>query len=101
VKRNGVGPVYWTLCRVDRCEPNRQFEFTVIAASRDVNTWGYRIEPADDGVDVTEYFQLAGNPLLKLYWGALGWARGRTNRDGMRTTLERIRDVVESGPSST
>ena len=101
VKRNGVGPVYWTLCRVDRCEPNRQFEFTVIAANRDVNTWGYRIEPADDGVDVTEYFQLAGNPLLKLYWGALGWARGRTNREGMRTTLERIRDVVESGPSST
>ncbi|HET9498647.1 MAG TPA: SRPBCC family protein [Marmoricola sp.] len=96
VKRNGVGPTYWTLCRVDRCEPERAFEFTVLAGDRDVNTWGYRIDPAaGDGVDVTEYFQLAGHPALKVYWALLGWARGRTNRNGMRTTLERIRAVVE------
>ena len=25
----------------------------------------------------------------------LGWARGKTNRDGMRTTLERIKAEVE------
>ncbi len=99
VKRNGVGPTYWTLCRVDVCEPEEQFEFTVLAGDRDVNTWGYRIEPATDGrdgVEVTEYFQLAGHPLLKAYWTLLGWARGRTNRNGMRTTLERIRAVVEA-----
>jgi hypothetical protein len=98
VKRNGVGPTYWTLCRVDRCEPQHVFEFTVVAADRDVNTWGYRIEPAADGrgVDVAEYFQLAGHPALKLYWALLGWSRGRTNRNGMRTTLERIRAVVEN-----
>jgi hypothetical protein len=99
VRRNGVGPTYWTLCRVDRCEEARVFEFTVVARDRDVNTWGYRIAPARDGsaggVEVTEYFRLAGHPVLRVYWGALGWARGRTNRAGMRTTLERIRAVVE------
>jgi len=106
VKRNGIGPTYWSLCRVDVCEPEGRFEFTVVAGDRDVNTWGYRIAPTTDGrpgVEVTEYFQLAGHPLLKTYWALLGWARGRTNRNGMRTTLERIKAVVEAepaGPSS-
>ncbi len=35
--------------------------------------------------------------MLRLYWSLLGWARGRTNRNGMRTTLERIKAEVEQG----
>lgn len=97
VKRNGVGPVYWTLCRVNVADPGEAFEFSVMMGDREVNTWGYRIESSESGgVDVTEYFRLDGNPLLKAYWATLGWARGRTNRNGMRTTLERIRSVVEA-----
>jgi len=39
---------------------------------------------------------------LRLYWALLGWSRGRTNRNGMRTTLERIRDEVQApGPTDT
>ena len=41
-------------------------------------------------------WQLADTGLLRLYWAVLGWARGRTNRNDMRTTLERIRAVAES-----
>jgi hypothetical protein len=33
--------------------------------------------------------------MLRLYWALFGWARGRTNRNGMRTTLERIKAEVE------
>jgi hypothetical protein len=45
---------------------------------------------------VTESFQLReSNVGLRVYWALLGWARGRTNRDGMRTTLERIKAEVE------
>ena len=33
---------------------------------------------------------------LRLYWRIAGRARGRTNRNGMRTTLERIKAVVEA-----
>ncbi|MDQ1449357.1 MAG: hypothetical protein QOC79_2328, partial [Actinomycetota bacterium] len=29
------------------------------------------------------------------YWTLFGWSRGRTNRNGMRTTLERIKAEVE------
>ena len=95
VKRNGRGPTYWTTCEVVACEPEREFGFAVITAGRPLNTWRYRLAPAGDGTDVTESFELADTPPLRLYWRLLGWARGRTNRDGMRTTLERIRAEVE------
>jgi hypothetical protein len=39
--------------------------------------------------------------VLRAYWTLLGWARGRTNRNGMRTTLERIRAVVEHPAEGT
>jgi uncharacterized protein YndB with AHSA1/START domain len=97
VKRNGRGPVYWTTCEVVACEPDREF---VITGGRQVNTWRYRLEPAGDGTDVTESFELADTAPLRLYWRLLGWARGRTNREGMRTTLERVKAEVEVPASS-
>jgi hypothetical protein len=96
VRRNGRGPVYWTVCRIVACEPCREFGFVVEAAGRSVNIWRYRFEPSGTGTDVTESFELVDTPLLRLYWALLGWARGRTNRNGMRTTLERIKAVAES-----
>ena len=45
---------------------------------------------------MTESFELTDLVALRIYWALLGWARGRTNREGMRTTLERIRAVVEA-----
>jgi hypothetical protein len=95
VKRNGKGPIYWTTCEVTACEPGREFAFGVLTGGNMLNVWSYRIEPAADGVDVTESFALQQTALLKLYWTVLGWARGRTNRNGMQQTLERIRAEVE------
>lgn len=96
VRRNGIGPVYWTACRIVACEPGREFAFTVLGpGGTDVNTWRYHFEPSGDGTDVTESFELAGILPLRVYWALLGWARGRANRHGMQTTLNRIRDVVE------
>ena len=101
VRRNGVGPTYWTVCRIVTCDPGREFAFTVMAGDRPVNTWRYRFGPAGDGVDVTESFELSPHPVLKAYWALLGWARGRTNRRGMRTTLERVKAVAEGLPEGT
>ncbi|HEV3130321.1 MAG TPA: SRPBCC family protein [Acidimicrobiales bacterium] len=95
VKRNGKGPVYWTSCTVLASEPGREFAFGVGARDKPLNTWRYRLEPAGDGTDVTESFELTDTAVLRLYWALLGWARGRTNRNGMRTTLERIKAEVE------
>jgi uncharacterized protein YndB with AHSA1/START domain len=95
VKRNGRGPMYWTTCRVLACEPPREFVFAVEAAGKAVNTWGYRLEPVDGGTAVTEFYRLTPALPLRIYWTLLGALRSRTNRDGMRTTLERIKAVVE------
>lgn len=97
VKRNGKGPTYWSPCEVIAAEPNREFAFAVGSAAKPINTWRYVIEPADGGgCEVTESFQLAPALPMKIYWALLGWARGKTNRDGMRTTLERIKAEVEA-----
>jgi uncharacterized protein YndB with AHSA1/START domain len=95
VKRNGKGPIYWTTCTVLASTENREFAFGVGSADKPLNVWRYQLEPAGDGTDVTESFQLADTIPLRLYWALLGWARGRTNRNGMRTTLERIKSEVE------
>ena len=95
VKRNGRGPVYWTTCSVTASEPGRAFAFGVGPPGKPLNVWSYALEPAGGGTDVTESFHLAETPLLRLYWALFGWARGRTNRNGMRTTLERIKAEVE------
>jgi uncharacterized protein YndB with AHSA1/START domain len=95
VRRNGVGPTYWSLCRVTRCVPEELFEFSVGARSLTINNWGYRLEPRDGGTLVTEYFRLEPAFYLRLYWLLLGVLRGRTNERGMRTTLERMKAVAE------
>ena len=95
VKRNGVGPTYWSACRVTRCEPERVFEFSVGTGSTVLNNWGYRLQARDGGTWVTEYYHLEPAWFNRAYWAVLGRLRGRTNRTGMQTTLERMKAVVE------
>ncbi len=99
VKRNGRGPTYWTTCTVLASEPAREFAFCVGSRDKPANVWRYRLEPTGDGTgdgtDVTESFELANRTVLRLYWALFGSARGRANRNGMRTTLERIKAEVE------
>jgi uncharacterized protein YndB with AHSA1/START domain len=97
VKRNEKGPTYWTTCTVTACEPGSAFAFGVGNGVKPLNVWSFRLEPSGDGTDVTESFALARTPLLRLYWAVLGWTRGKTNRHGMQTTLERMKAEVEAG----
>ncbi len=97
VRRNGRGPVYWTTCTVVASEPGREFAFTVAGpGGSTVNTWRYELRPAAGGTDVTESFELADLLATRLYWMLAGRARRRTNLDGMRATLERIRAIAEA-----
>src|SRR3984957_8030602 len=95
VKRNGIGPVYWTTCTVRECVPGRAFTFGVGPSDKPLSIWGYHLEPNGDGTDVTESFDLTPTALLRFYWAVLGWARGRTNRNDMLTPLERVKAEVE------
>jgi hypothetical protein len=97
VKRNEIGPVYWTTCRVTACEPGREFGFEVLVGDAAVNNWHYRLTPDADGTDVTESFRMSGSPLTALYyWMFGGFLRQRRNIRDMTRTLNRIKDVVEA-----
>jgi hypothetical protein len=98
VRRNGRGPVYWTTCTVVASEPGREFAFTVGGGNgQTLNTWRFWLAPGSDGTDVTESFELTDTPSLRLYWKLAGHWRMRTNVSGMRSTLERVKAVAESG----
>jgi hypothetical protein len=94
VKRNEIGPVYWTTCRVTACDPGREFGFEVLLGSRAVNNWHYEFNPNGSGTDVTESFWIPVPPILRAT-SFLGYPRKRRNMRDMRTTLERIKAYVE------
>jgi hypothetical protein len=97
VKRNEIGPVYWTTCRVTACEPGREFGFEVLVGDRPVNNWYYRLTPTVDGTDVTESFRMNASPFTTLYyWLFGGYLRQRRNVRDMAKTLRRIKDVAEA-----
>ena len=95
VKRNGVGPIYWTLCEVTECVPEKEFGFDVLTSGVPTNHWRYELRAVPRGTEVTESFALTPNAALRAYWAVLGWHRGRANERGMRQTLERIRAIAE------
>lgn len=100
VRRNEIGPVYWTNCEVTACEPGREFGFAVLVGDRVVNNWHYQLVPAgSDGqtTDVTESFRLAPSPFNNVYLVLGGFLRKRRNIRDMTKTLHRIKDVVEAG----
>lgn len=96
VKRNEIGPVYWSTCRVTACEPGRVFGFAVLVGERGVNNWHYRFTPNEIGTEVTESFWIPVPTLLRVLT-PLGFLRRRRNVRDMGKTLERIKDVVEAG----
>jgi Polyketide cyclase / dehydrase and lipid transport len=104
VKRNEKGPIYWTDCTVTECSPGQVFAFAVRSrpfglpiAPRDTVRviWRYRLSAAGTGTDVTESFELEEVPAMRLYWRALGWARGPRMKRDMQRTLAALKAVVE------
>jgi hypothetical protein len=96
VKRNEIGPVYWTTCRVTACEPGREFGFAVLLGERPVNNWHYRFAPVDGGTDVTESFRMSEGLFTTMFGLFGGQLRRRRNIRDMRKTLEGIKAVVEA-----
>jgi uncharacterized protein YndB with AHSA1/START domain len=101
VKRNGIGPVYWTTAIVRDCVPGSSFAFGIGSSDKPLSVWGYTLEPDGSGTLVTEYFDLSPRWWLRLYWTLWGWSRGKVNRKGMRTTLERVKSEVEGAQTES
>ena len=96
VKRNEIGPVYWTTCRVTACDPGREFGFEVLIGDKAVNNWHYAFAPtADGGTEVTESFRMNDSLLTTVFGMFGGQLRTRRNKRDMTKTLTRIKAVVE------
>lgn len=86
---------YWTKCTVVAAEPGREFAFVVGTAEKPMTRWTFRLEPSGVGTDVTESWQtMSENLLTKVF---VPEKRRRNLETGMRTTLERLKSVAESG----
>ena len=97
VKRNEMGPTYWTTCKVTECVPGEVFEFAVVMRDRPVNTWRYEFRAAPGGgTDVTESFDLGDNLWTKVWRPLGGFLRERRNQRDMLRTLEKVRAVAEA-----
>jgi Polyketide cyclase / dehydrase and lipid transport len=95
VKRNEIGPVYWTTCQVTACEPGKEFGFAVMMGDRKVNNWHYAFAPSGAGTDVTESFRMTQGLFTTLFGTFGGQLRTRRNARDMTKTLNRIKAVVE------
>lgn len=98
MRRNEIGPVYWTTCRVTACEPGREFGFEVLIGDKPVNNWHYDFAAAPGGgTDVTESFRMTEGLLSTVFGIFGGQLRTRRNKRDMTTTLNRVKEVVEAG----
>jgi hypothetical protein len=97
---NRRGPYVWfTTCRVAVAEPDTEFAFDVSSFGLPVARWGYRFTPVPGGTEITEYWQdrrgRAVTALGRVFTGRAAHDRPRINRDGMRTTLARLKSELE------
>ena len=83
-------------CTAREAEPGRELTWATLQGKRDVVRWSYRLAPANGGTDVTESFEVVWFPFRAwLAEDVLMRDRDRRREAAMRTTLERIKSVVE------
>ena len=88
--RNKYGLIRWSSTpRVVVAEPGREFTF-----EHDYTRWTYRFEPANGGTDVTESFEDVKPEPFYIRIGQL-FMPGRSQEEGMRQTLARIKAAAE------
>jgi Polyketide cyclase / dehydrase and lipid transport len=99
---NRRGPWVWfTTCQVVTARPGEEFAFDVTTFGMPVSRWGYRLAEADGGTEVTESWRdqrgRGAHVLGRIFTGKVANNRAEANREGMRTTLARLKRELETG----
>jgi uncharacterized protein YndB with AHSA1/START domain len=103
---NRRGKARWsTVCEVTEAERGRAFSFSVGGAARPQTIWRYHFEPVGEEVVLTETFELV-KPLGFFDRVLTRLTTGVKNRPadleaGVRTTLNRLKEVAEHSRSAT
>ena len=93
----------WTMsCEVMTADPGRELSWSTVRGGKEIVRWTYRLQPANGATEVTESFEAKSWPLdVRLFEDYVMRNRNEGRKQAMRTTLERIKAVVEAGrPSS-
>jgi ligand-binding SRPBCC domain-containing protein len=100
VNRSAAGKTWKNRPVVTAADPGREFAFTRTEPLAGTIAWRYRFEPEDDGTRVVESYEVQ-RPVTRLGWFVIekvfrGGDRRQALREGMRTTLERLRIAAEA-----
>lgn len=87
---------------VTAAEPGREFAFARTEPFAGTIEWRYRFEPVEDGTRVTESYEVV-RPITRIGWFVIervfrAGDRRAALREGMRTTLDRLRAAAGSLP---
>jgi hypothetical protein len=98
---NRRGPLIWfTTCRVVVAEPEEEFAFEVTTFGMPVARWSYRLAPVPEGTELTEHWldqrTRGAHVMGRLFTGRVANNRAEANRDGMRTTLARLKRELDA-----
>ena len=99
---NRRGPLVWfTNCRVVTARPGEEFAFDVTTFGMPVSRWSYRFAPVAGGTEVTEAWLdkrgRGAHVLGRVFTGKVARERPQANREGMQTTLARLKRELEAG----
>jgi uncharacterized protein YndB with AHSA1/START domain len=98
---NRRGPWVWsTACHVVTAKPGEEFAFDVTTFGMPVSRWSYRLARVAGGTEVTEcWWDQRGrgaHVLGRIFTGKVANARPEANREGMQTTLARLKRELEA-----
>lgn len=98
---NRRGPLVWfTTCRVVIAEPGKEFAYDVTTFGMPVARWAYRLAAGPEGTELTEHWtdhRSRGAHLIgRVFTGRSANDRPAVNREGIRTTLARLKRELEA-----
>ncbi len=99
---NRRGPWFWfTTCHVVTAKPGEEFAFDVTTFGMPVSRWSYRFAAVAGGTEVTESWLdkrgRGAHVLGRVFTGRVARSRPQANREGMQTTLARLKRDLEAG----
>ena len=99
---NKSGLLRWSMtCQVMIAEPGSELAWSTMRGDREIVRWRYQLAPAGGGTDVTESFEAVRWPLdVRFFEDVVMRNRDAEREAAMRTTLQRIKAVVESDVSA-
>ncbi len=98
---NRRGPLVWfTTCQVVTARPGAEFAFDVTTFGMPVSRWSYRLDAVAAGTEVTESWHdqrgRGAYVLGRVFTGKVAGNRAEANREGIRTTLARLKRELEA-----